>query len=209
MIWRFAEPDRILTVKPSTSGKFKPRDPASFLVHQPQRLLNQVSREARCETNKDYIHLKGSHHWFLKNDIFLNTHRDTVYFSEDSIWYGCTKWLYFLGEILHGGEASISRIALEGRILEWPVSMFNSVFDRKVVRQLDEVSFVVARTKKATRTQVFAHDSSIKINGRLWGQGSYQPERCGSLVGFMQLLESSKLRTPTFKVMELCLEDLI
>jgi len=209
MIWRFAEPDRILTANPLHSGGPPWSDPVSFWVHQPKRLLNLVSGEARRETNRDYIHLKASCYWFLANDIFLNAHRETVYFAEKSIRYGSTKWLYFLGEILHGREASISRIALEGSILEWPMEIFNNVFDRKVVRQLDEISFIVGRTKKATWTQVFDLDSGIKINGRLWGQGVFQYERYRKLVGFMHLLESSKLRTPELKVMELCLKDLV
>jgi hypothetical protein len=84
MIWRFAEPDQILTAKPSIDPEISTDYTVSYQVHQPQRLLNRVNREARCETNKDCTHLKASGYRFLKNDIYLNPYRDTIYLPEES-----------------------------------------------------------------------------------------------------------------------------
>jgi hypothetical protein len=111
VIWRLAEPDRLLTVRHVRSKERSPFDiHDTFSIYQPRLFLSQVNREARRETGIDYIHIQpGDYDGSLRNGIQFNPRRDTIAFNTKSFSAKC--WSLFLQVFSDREDLAIERLA--------------------------------------------------------------------------------------------------
>ena len=198
MIWRLAEPERITTFK---LRKHPSSHALQISIHQPKIQLNRVNQESRRETAGDYIHLRTSEYEMLALDIFLNPHRDTMYFLLDSIWRHWSLSAYFAYGFLKKGNIPFKRFAIEGSVL----SSSNPAYYLKHIwsPHIEELSFVSEKVETATTTQVFSPGSPVKIYGRQYGR------EIENAIRELQSTHSSPSKVPVVKIMKLCEKDLV
>jgi len=111
-IWRYAVPERILTIKsiPSVPNPLFTMG-ETFYIIQPQRSLSQVNRESRGETNDQYIQLKPTENLGLRNDVFFNHRKDTILFPARS--FNQSSWRRFVRIFSDREDLKIERLALD------------------------------------------------------------------------------------------------